>query len=107
MYAQSYLTLCDPMNYIACHAPPSMGFFRQEYWGGLPLPITGDLLYQGIKCLSLGSPALQADSLTDEPLGKMGHDQSESDDMTTEQKGKKKRGEDDYFIYFKALTHLS
>ena len=22
----------------ACQAPPSMGFFRQEYWSGLPLP---------------------------------------------------------------------
>ena len=22
----------------ACHAPPSMGFARQEYWSGLPLP---------------------------------------------------------------------
>ena len=31
------LTLCDPMGYIACHAPLSMGFSRQEYWSGLPL----------------------------------------------------------------------
>ena len=84
-----------------------MGFFRQEYWRGLPLPIPGDLLHPGIKCPSLGSPALQVDSSTTEPLGKMEHDQSESDDMTAEQKGKKKRGEDGYSIYSKALTHLS
>ena len=84
-----------------------MGFFRQDYWGGLPLPISGDLLHPGIQCPSLWSPALQVDSLTAEPLGKTGHDQSESDDMTMEQKGKKKRGEDDYSIYSKALTHLS
>ena len=23
---------------LACQAPPSMGFSRQEYWSGLPLP---------------------------------------------------------------------
>ena len=27
---------------IAYHAPPSMGFSRQEYWGGLPFPSPGD-----------------------------------------------------------------
>ena len=31
-------TLRDPMDYIAYQAPPSMGFSRQEYWSGLPLP---------------------------------------------------------------------
>ena len=35
---QSYLTLCDPMDYIAHQAPLSMGFPRQEYWSGLPFP---------------------------------------------------------------------
>ena len=24
---------------VAYHAPPSMGFSRQEYWSGLPLPV--------------------------------------------------------------------
>ena len=34
---QSCLTLCDPMNCIvACQAPLSMEFSRQEYWSGLP-----------------------------------------------------------------------
>ena len=33
--AQSRLTLHDPMDY---QAPLSMGFSRQEYWSGLPLP---------------------------------------------------------------------
>ena len=23
---------------VACQAPPSMGFSRQEYWSGLPFP---------------------------------------------------------------------
>ena len=30
-------TLCDPMT-IAYHTPPSMGFSRQEHWGGLTFP---------------------------------------------------------------------
>ena len=28
---------------IACQAPLSMGFSRQEYWSGLPFPSPGDL----------------------------------------------------------------
>ena len=39
--AQSYLTFCDPMD---CSLPDySVGFFRQEYWSGLPFPSPGDL----------------------------------------------------------------
>ena len=34
--AQSCPTPCDPTG--AHQAPPSMGFSRQEYWSGLPLP---------------------------------------------------------------------
>ena len=35
--AQSYPTLATP--WAAAHqAPPSMGFSRQEYWSGVPLP---------------------------------------------------------------------
>ena len=44
-----------------------MGFSRQEYWSGLPLPSPGDLPDPGIE---LRSPALQADALTSEPPGK-------------------------------------
>ena len=28
---------------VACQAPLSMGFFRQENWSGLPFPSPGDL----------------------------------------------------------------
>ena len=28
---------------VACQAPPSMEFFRQEYCSGLPFPSSGDL----------------------------------------------------------------
>ena len=51
----------------ACQTPLSMGFSRQEYWNGLPLPSPGDLPDPGIEP---GSPALQADSLPFEPPGK-------------------------------------
>ena len=37
------------------HAPPSMGFSRQEYWSGLPFPSPEDLPDPGIK---LRSPTL-------------------------------------------------
>ena len=67
LVAQSYLTLCDPMDCIACQAPPSMEFFRQECWSGLPFHSPGDLPNPGIKP---GSPVLQADSLPSEPPGK-------------------------------------
>ena len=31
-------TLFDPPWTVAYRAPPSMGFYRQEYWSGLPFP---------------------------------------------------------------------
>ena len=34
---------------VACQAPLSMGFSRQEYWSGLPFPSAGDLPDPGIK----------------------------------------------------------
>ena len=49
---------------VACQAPLSMEFSRQEYWSGLPCPPPGDLPDPGIKPQS---PALQADSLPPEP----------------------------------------
>ena len=52
---------------VACQAPLSLGFSRQEYWSGLPFPSPGDLPNPGIKP---GSPALQADSLPTELGGK-------------------------------------
>ena len=55
--------LCDPRT-VACQAPLSMWFPRQDYWSGLPFPPPGDLPDSGIKPVALAvSPALQADSL--------------------------------------------
>ena len=35
-FAQSSLALCQPLDCVACQAPLSTRFFRQEYWSGLP-----------------------------------------------------------------------
>ena len=48
-------------------APPFMGFSRQEYWSGVPLPSPGDLPDPGIEPRS---PALRIDALPSEPPGK-------------------------------------
>ena len=39
--AQSCPTLSDPWT-AAYQAPPFMGFSRQEYWSGVPLPSLND-----------------------------------------------------------------
>ena len=52
---------------VACQALLSMGFPRQAYWSGLPVPSPGHLPNPGIKSVS---PALQADSLPTKPSGK-------------------------------------
>ena len=51
---------------IACQAPLSMEFSKQEYWSGLPFPSPGYLPNPGIEP---GSPELQADYLWFEPPG--------------------------------------
>ena len=44
---------------VACQAPLSMGFFRQEYWSGLPfLPSRDLILHSGIEPASLVFPEL-------------------------------------------------
>ena len=52
---------------VAQQAPLSMGFSRQEYWSGWPIPSPADLPNPGIES---GSPALQADSLPTDLPGK-------------------------------------
>ena len=56
----------DPCT-VACQAPLSMGFSKQEYWSRLPCPPPGHLPNPGIE---LRCPTLQADSLTSESIGK-------------------------------------
>ena len=52
---------------VACQAPPSIGFSRQEYWCGLHFLLQGDRPDPGIEPRS---PALQTDSFPSEPPGK-------------------------------------
>ena len=56
----SHIWLCAPLWTVAHQAPLSMGFFRQEYWSGLPFPSAGDLPNQGA---SLPTSIFLADSL--------------------------------------------
>jgi len=52
---------------VAHQAPLSMGFSRQEYWGGLSFLSPEDLPDPGVEPRS---PSLEADTLTSEPPGK-------------------------------------
>ena len=49
----SHVWLFSTIRTVACQAPLSMGFSRQEYWNGLPCPPPGDLPDQGIKPMSI------------------------------------------------------
>ena len=54
----SHVQLFATLWTLACKAPLSMGFSRQEYWSGLPCPPPGELPNPGVKPASLMSPAL-------------------------------------------------
>ena len=53
---------------VACQAPLSMGFPRQEYWSGLPFSSPGDLPDPGIEPMS---PVLGGRFFTTEPPEKV------------------------------------
>ena len=52
---------------VACQAPLSIEFSRQEFCSGQPFPSPRDILHAGIEP---GASALQADSLLSEQPGK-------------------------------------
>ena len=54
----SHAQLCAILWTVACQAPLSMGFSRQEYWSRWPWPPPGDLLDPGTEPRSLMSLAL-------------------------------------------------
>ena len=54
----SHIQLFVTLWTVACQAPLSMGFSRQEYWSGLPYPPPEDLPDPEIKPASPKSPAL-------------------------------------------------
>ena len=51
---------------VACQAPLSMEFSRQEYWNGLPFPPPGDLPDSGIEPVC---PTLAGRFFTTQPPG--------------------------------------
>ena len=67
LVAKSCLTLSTPWI-VAHQAPLSLGFPRQEYWSGVPLPPPGDLPDPGVEPRS---PALAGGFFTPEPPGKL------------------------------------
>ena len=54
----SDVRLFATLHTVARQASLSRGFFRQEYWSGLPCPSPGDLPNPGTESESLTSPAL-------------------------------------------------
>ena len=59
---------------LAHQTPLPMGFYRQEYWSGLPFPPPRDLPDAGIEPASPMSPALAGGFFTTEPPGKPSSD---------------------------------
>ena len=59
----SHVLLFATLKTVACQAPLSMGFSRQEYWSGLSCPPPGDLPDPGIEPAFPVAPVLQVDSL--------------------------------------------
>ena len=65
----SHVWLFETPWTVACQAPLSMGFSRQEYWGVFPGPPPGDLPHPGIKPESLCLLHWQMGSLPLAPPG--------------------------------------
>ena len=58
---------------LAHQAPLSMGFYRQEYWDGLPSPPSRGIPDPGIEPESPASPARAGRFITTAPAGKPQH----------------------------------
>ena len=66
--AQLYLTVTQQT--VTHKTALSMEFSRQEYWSGFSFSPPRGLLYSGIKCTSLPSPALVGRFFITAPTGK-------------------------------------
>ena len=64
VYVFSHVQLFVTPWTTACQAPLSMEFSKQDYWSGLPHPLSGDLPDPGIKPESLVSPTLADEFFT-------------------------------------------
>ena len=69
-YDFSYARLCATLWAVACQAPLSMGFCRQEYWSRLSCPPPRDLPDPGFEPTPLCILHWQAGSLPLAPAGK-------------------------------------
>ena len=58
---------------VACQAPLSVEFSRQEYWAGLPFPPPGDVPNSGLEPMSFGSAAWAGGLFTAAPPGELGY----------------------------------
>ena len=65
----SHVRLFVTLWTVACQAPLSMEFSRQEYWSGLPCASPGDLPNPGTELGPPASNTLKANSLSAEPPG--------------------------------------
>ena len=63
----SYVRLFVTSRTVACLAPLSMGFPRQDYWSRLSFPPPGDLSDSGIEPASLASSAPAGEFFTIAP----------------------------------------
>ena len=64
----SHVWLSATLWSVACQAPLSIWFPRQEYWSGLPFPSPGDLPNPGMETASCRSPAEKALAPHSSPL---------------------------------------
>ena len=65
----SRVQLFADLRTMACWAPLSMGFSRQDYWSGLPCPSPGDLPNPGTENASPATLASTGGFFTAEPPG--------------------------------------
>ena len=61
----------QPHARVACQAPLSMGFSKQDYWSGLPYPSPGDLSDPGIESVSPWGSCTEGRFFTVEPPEKL------------------------------------
>ena len=64
--AQLCLRLCHPVS-VGCQAPLSMGFPRQKYWSGRPLPSSEDLPDPGTPGFFTTEPPEKPEHLLENP----------------------------------------
>ena len=70
MFVLNHVQLFATPLPVACQAPLSVEFSRQEYWSGLPFHPPGDLPHPGTEPKSSVTSELAGKFFTTVPLGK-------------------------------------